>query len=117
MPRYVILQHDSPRGLHYDLLLETATLLSTWALAEPPTAGCTISAQQLPDHRRLYLEFEGEISGGRGTVRQWDRGEYVIQTRNSTGLEFRVEGVKLRGRAKLYLVDPACQSWQFEFRE
>lgn len=116
MPRYVILKHDSPRGLHYDFLLETATLLTTWALAEAPAPGCRTSAEQLPDHRRLYLEYEGEISGGRGTVTRWDYGEYIILKRTPANLELALSGQQLQGRGKLSLVDPDCRVWQFEFQ-
>ncbi|MBC7350990.1 MAG: hypothetical protein H5U08_01420 [Thermogutta sp.] len=115
MRRFVILEHDSPRGLHYDFMLETATLLATWALAEIPVTGKIIPAQQLPDHRRIYLEYEGEISGGRGTVRRWDEGTYLLSKRTNLMLELVLDGNRLRGRAKLSLVDPECQSWRFEY--
>ncbi len=115
MRRFVILEHDSPRGLHYDFMLETATLLCTWALGEMPAAGKTIPAHQLPDHRRIYLEYEEEISGGRGTVRRWDEGTYLLRKRTSLMLELVLSGNRLRGRATLSLVDPECQAWRFEY--
>ncbi|MGB9880048.1 MAG: DNA polymerase ligase N-terminal domain-containing protein, partial [Anaerolineae bacterium] len=99
----------------YDLMLETATLLVTWALSEMPASGKIIPAQQLPDHRRIYLEYEGEISGGRGTVCRWDKGTYLLSKRTSLMLELVLIGDRLRGRAKLFLVDPECQSWRFQY--
>ena len=33
-----------------------------------------VPAIPLPDHRSIYLEFEGPLSGDRGTVQQCDRG-------------------------------------------
>ena len=43
MPRYVILRHempaDSPRPAHWDLMLETGTVLATWALDALPVVG------------------------------------------------------------------------------
>lgn len=101
MPRYVILEHDAPRGLHWDLLLETAGLLSAWAIQCPPDEPGEHPAEKLPDHRRLYLEYEGPISGNRGTVRRWDWGEYRIRRRGEDLLEFSVRGERWRGSVRL----------------
>ncbi len=113
MPRFRVLRHDSPRGLHYDLLLETATLLVTFALDREPFPGTTGKAEPLPDHRRRYLEYEGPISGDRGSVAEWDGGTYLIMRRNEQILEIAVEGRVLKGRIVLRLVDAASQEWEF----
>ena len=73
MPRYVILTHDWP-FLHWDLLLEDGDKLLAWRLLQEPTANIPVSAEVLPDHRLLYLDYEGPVSGDRGTVYQWDSG-------------------------------------------
>jgi hypothetical protein len=39
-------------------------------------ASNTVDAQRIADHRLAYLEYEGPISGGRGTVRRLDGGSY-----------------------------------------
>src|SRR5947209_8228766 len=76
MPRFVILEHDHPT-LHWDLMLETGPVLKTWRLGKPPElAGERIEMMPIGDHRLFYLDYEGHVSGGRGTVRRWDRGEY-----------------------------------------
>ncbi len=36
--------------------------------------GGSIEAERLADHRPVYLEYEGPISGGRGSVRRLERG-------------------------------------------
>lgn len=46
---------------------------------EPQTTNCT----RLEDHRAIYLTFEGEISGGRGQVRQIDGGECWLLESNA----------------------------------
>ena len=76
--RWAILRHDVPgEGWHLDLLLARPDSdgLATFRVAAPATAAllgatrpCVLPASRLPDHRRLYLDFEGELSGGRGTV-------------------------------------------------
>ena len=80
MPRFVILRHETPagyeRGLHWDLMLEAGEALRTWALAAEPAWGDPIEGDALPDHRLAYLDFEGEVSGGRGVVSRWDGGAF-----------------------------------------
>lgn len=64
---------DSGRISHWDLLLEPPTgfgdTLLTFASPTPPEAWVTATiVQQLPDHRHLYLDYEGPVSGNRGNV-------------------------------------------------
>lgn len=81
MMRYVILHHlPGPRsdcqGAHWDFMLEGAEGLQTWALESEPQVDSPINARSLPIHRTAYLDYEGPVSGDRGTVAQWDRGTY-----------------------------------------
>lgn len=115
MPRYVILEHDNPRGLHWDLLLETAGLLCTWAISRPPDESQELPAERLPDHRRVYLEYEGPISGNRGTVTRWDWGEYRILRRRDGFLEFSVRGQRWRGSVRLARRESASEEWTIRY--
>ena len=81
MPRFVVLRHDSPEGMHYNLMLEVGGVLRTWSLPEPPVAGVELECRLLADHRLAYLDYKGPISGGRGTVTRWDRGTYEISSK------------------------------------
>src|SRR5262245_44157065 len=76
MPRFVILEHDPL--LHWDLMLERDGVLRTWRLAESPGDSTAVAAGVSFDHRLVYLDYEGPISGNRGVVRQWDRGTYLV---------------------------------------
>ena len=38
--------------------------------------GDTCAFKELDPHRRAYLEYEGEVSGNRGTVKRIERGTY-----------------------------------------
>jgi len=80
MPAYSILTHDYPHH-HWDLLLDPGDggLLWTWRLASPPDRSTSLEAHRQPDHRRIYLDYSGPISGNRGTVAIWDQGEYSCQ--------------------------------------
>jgi hypothetical protein len=88
MPRFVILEHDQP-NLHWDFMLETGDVLRTWRLAEAPNFGTAIQATAIGDHRKLYLDYEGPVSGGRGSVTRWDDGTY-------DGIELADERVQAR---------------------
>ncbi|MBA2225321.1 MAG: DNA polymerase ligase N-terminal domain-containing protein [Thermogemmata sp.] len=75
--RYVILEHNWP-AVHWDLLLDVGAVLRAWRLWEEPAVGVTMRAEINADHRRIYLDYEGEVSGGRGVVRRWDAGVYEV---------------------------------------
>ena len=76
LPRFAILEHDWPER-HWDLFLEAAGVLKTWRLLAEPGPGLTVPAEPAADHRLLYLDYEGEVSGGRGTVKRWDAGTFT----------------------------------------
>jgi hypothetical protein len=100
MPRFVVLTHDHPT-LHWDLMLEQGDSLRTWRLAQSPDADGSVAAESLPDHRLAYLTYEGPVSGGRGTVEQWDRGTYELLASTGDGLVIRLAGQRLAGAATL----------------
>jgi DNA polymerase Ligase (LigD) len=76
MPRrFVILEHDHP-FLHWDLLLEEECNARTWRLLRKPCLGEPIAAESLPCHRLMYLDYEGKVSGDRGTVKRFLAGMY-----------------------------------------
>jgi hypothetical protein len=100
MPRFVILEHDHPQ-LHWDLMLETGDVLRTWRLAAPPEPGAVIAAEPLGDHRRLYLDYEGPVSGNRGSVRRWDVGEFAWLENGGERVTVILRGQCVRGHATL----------------
>ena len=59
--------------------------------------GSTCPARELPAHRRVYLDYEGEVSGGRGTVRRWDRGECGVLEWGEDRVRLEVRGAQLVG--------------------
>jgi hypothetical protein len=77
--RYVILRHDGVSEPHFDLMLETypGSQLSTWRISNWPVESPT-PATRLRDHRRLYLDYEGEIGGHRGFVHRIANGTAEI---------------------------------------
>lgn len=75
MPRFVLLHHDYPHP-HWDLLLEAGAMLRSWRLARPLDHPGVIPAEPTPDHRLLYLDYEGPVHGKRGTVIRHDAGTF-----------------------------------------
>lgn len=99
MPRYVILYHEMPtisdRASHWDLMLEQAGALATWALDEPPQPGHVVAAQRLADHRLAYLDYEGPVSGDRGSVTRWDHGQYRLVSQSDKEWVVELSGTRL----------------------
>jgi len=77
MPRYVILEHDWPQK-HWDFMLEVGDVLQTWKLPIAPAANVEMPGEKTFDHRLMYLDYEGPISGDRGSVVRWDAGSYEL---------------------------------------
>jgi hypothetical protein len=77
--RYVVLKHVLTHETHFDLMLEVEgqELLRTLQLKAWPLApGESCAAAEIAPHRRVYLEYEGEISGGRGHVHRVEVGTW-----------------------------------------
>jgi hypothetical protein len=112
MPRFVILEHDHP-VLHWDLMLEADGVLQTWRLAQPPEPSLgAIEATALADHRASYLEYEGSVSGGRGSVKRWDAGVFDEEPGSTPAVRMlSLQGARVQARVRLERV--AGPTWSF----
>jgi hypothetical protein len=91
---YVILHHtaspDAPD--HFDLLLDAPDTpggkLLTWRILPHPHSWPRHppAATRLPDHRRLYLTYEGPLSNNRGHVRRTATGAATLTRATPTTL-------------------------------
>jgi len=104
VPRFVLLEHLW-NGVHWDFMLEKGETLRTWAIDAPIVIGRDLPARALGDHRMLYLEYEGEISGGRGRVRRLDAGTYRSIVWSAEHVRVEVKGLQLAGEIELWLAD------------
>lgn len=107
--RIFVVQKHAARRLHYDLRLQFAGVLLSWAVPKGPSmrAGQKRLAVKVEDHPLKYAEFQGRIPAGEygaGTVAIWDRGTW--SNRSPQGiraalrdgrLEFELHGRRLRG--------------------
>jgi hypothetical protein len=103
MPRFTISHHTGSKdGDHYDLMLEFGDGLRTWRLVNTAFQAFQV-ARQIKDHRKSYLDFEGEISGERGRVKIWDTGSYSIDEWKDDRIQVALVGRSLKTRLILTL--------------
>jgi hypothetical protein len=78
--RYVILQHSDTSEPHFDLMVETlpGSMLATWRSEGWPIETRT-PLKRLRDHRRLYLDYEGQLSEQRGSVYRIAEGNCSVE--------------------------------------
>ncbi len=93
--RFVILRHEMPpeaeRSSHWDFMLENRGVLLTWEFpkllpGQLPATFEQLGIRRLPDHRIDYLQYEGPVSNGRGTVKRVDSGSYQVTGQASRDL-------------------------------
>ncbi|GAB5495032.1 MAG: hypothetical protein Phyf2KO_01120 [Phycisphaerales bacterium] len=101
--RAVILRHTLPDGSwHHDWLVQRSANPTDpvpsfrTGHARPDNPG-SFDAEQIGDHRALYLDYEGEVTGGRGEVARLVTGEVLSATwsRDHIGLEIRFQNKKI----------------------
>ena len=106
MPRFTISHHTgSGEGDHYDLMLERGETLQTWRLRNTSFQNPQ-TAVQIKDHRKTYLDYEGEVSRGRGRVRIWDTGTYALDEDRPDRIRVALSGRQIRTRLLLAAAPP-----------
>ena len=93
MPRFSLHRHDWPE-LHLDLFLEAGSALQSWKLPADFSPSMPSPITPGAPHRSLYLDYEGPVSGDRGTVTRWDAGEFEwIAERRAQFFGSRLTGI------------------------
>jgi hypothetical protein len=118
--RFVLLRHEvassEPGATHWDLMIDDGSSLRTWRLNRCPTTNEILEAEPIADHRRAYLEFQGELSGDRGRVVRIDSGWILASAWTPDRIRGWLDGQLLRGLVYLTRLD-SRNSWSFEIRE
>ena len=141
--RFVVLLHqpgpqsERTRQAHFDWMFESDGALRTWAT--PPidlwqdaelvkAAPIETECEPLANHRLAYLDYEGEVSRGRGSVARQTAGTYQLMEDRPD--HFRVvlrwlqEGKKRTAEVEIYRsffgeeegrVEERRESWRLRF--
>ena len=109
--RFVVLRHDvgpcfeRMTETHLDWMFATGDVLATWSteLIVGLENSFEVPCLKLADHRVVYLDREGDLGGGRGSVRKIRAGEYkqltsaVPEVTFKAALRWRTESSVQRG--------------------
>ena len=106
MPRFVILEHDFPT-CHWDFFLEAGSILRAWRLLDTPSVGGTCRAEPAPDHKLLYLDYEGPVSSGRGSVKRIDAGMFTVGAETADRVLIHLAGSAFGSRVEFVRVGNA----------
>jgi hypothetical protein len=101
--QFVISEHTTPDGVHWDLMLEIKDCLWTWRLHVPPAEikNKPISAERIFDHPLRFLTYEGPVQNGAGRIKIADKGTYALLQQTDTTLLIAFQGELVNGRFTL----------------
>jgi len=107
-------------------MLEAEGRLQTWALSEVPIGwnglavdrklvgmSNTVPAERLADHRLDYLNYEGPLSGDRGSVLRLESGSYCV---GAIPALFNVRGQVLHGEIEIISASHGESHWELTYR-
>jgi DNA ligase D-like protein (predicted 3'-phosphoesterase) len=112
---FVVQEHDASSH-HFDLRLEVAGVMRSWALPRGPSMDPAVKrlAVEVADHDTAHNAFEGTLGAGRVIV--WDRGSYEQggrvawpQALTRGHAVFELHGEKLRGGFALQRTRPGAK--------
>ena len=111
--RYVILKHVRANDTHWDFMIEQADSLLTWRIGFCPSAfpDTPFEAVKIFDHPLRFLDYEGPVQNGTGSVAREDVGRCEMISQSTNSYKFTLEGLVLHGGFEL-----TCQSgdkWLF----
>lgn len=119
--RFVIQEHTTSQGVHWDLMLEQDDGLTTFRLPTGANDRSAVRAERIVDHPLRFLWYEGPVQNGTGRVRIVDRGTWSagggdppLAGSASDGLAFHLGGAILHGDFALTRITEA--EWRFERR-
>ena len=97
--RFVIQEHETIDGVHWDLMLEWDEALSTFRLEQAPAQVllAPVRAERIFDHPPRFLTYEGPVQQGTGRVHIVERGTYRTIQSQDERLALDLSGTILKG--------------------
>jgi hypothetical protein len=110
---FVIQQHTTGSGAHWDFMLQIGDSLQTYRLNKAPQELIRASANAVKifDHPLKFLTYEGPVNKGRSSVKIADSGLYEILHQSDDRLELDLIGNILKGKFTLSHIEG--DNWQF----
>jgi len=97
--RFVVQEHTTVEGVHWDLMLEQDGVLITFRLEQEPAEVLAheVRAVKIFDHPLRFLAYEGPVQKGTGKVRIVDSGVYSSPDRTEGLWALTMNGAILTG--------------------
>jgi hypothetical protein len=105
--QFVVQQHHTPDGTHWDLMLEMDGCLQTYRLDKHPCeiGSEPVNAEKIFDHPMKFLTYEGPVNNNTGKVQLVDVGGYEITSQKPDRIELVFDGRILKGKFSLVTID------------
>ena len=111
--RFVVQEHTTVEGVHWDLMLEQDDVLVTFRLEAEPAQVLLheVRAVKIFDHPPRFLTYEGPVQKGTGKVRIVDSGLYSSRDRRDDLWTLTMNGAVLKGEFALARIEG--DTWRF----
>jgi bifunctional non-homologous end joining protein LigD len=110
--RFVIQEHQTPEGTHWDLMLQKEDILWTWRMDCPPAdlGTAPLKLRKIADHPLRFLTYEGPVQNATGSVSIADSGDYDMTAKTEINLTLILRGQRLKGRFLFSQTEPSLWS-------
>jgi len=97
--RFVVQEHTTAEGVHWDLMLEEGDGLTTFRLEAGPAivVDHAVRAEKIFDHPLRFLTYEGPVQQGAGQVRIVEQGEMRLLKSSENAIVMELAGDILQG--------------------
>src|SRR4051812_9265577 len=116
---FVVLEHfrgTLDRPDHFDIMFsQPSETLRTWSVRRRPDSPGVLDAFSLPDHRSVYLIYQGPTKRGGGWVRRWTGGLFRPLVQQERCWRMLVESPRLTGLIALEQADDG--GWRYTFQQ
>ena len=103
--QFVVQEHKTASGIHWDVMLENEGKLWTWRIEVHPSqiGDNPITAERIFDHPLRFLTYEGPVQNATANVLIIDKGPLCFHQINDQTITFELKGQILAGYFTLRL--------------